>query len=145
MTFTFSATLATNRDKIRDAIGDVTAAGSGHNPGIMPDGSNVSDESIALYLGLVDNDWQKAVPLVLRAVANRYAMEARSKTGDDEEDLSEIAAHLREQADAWELGMPIDWSSLLHYHDTDADGESPPFPFGEQQWGTEIVDQRRDE
>lgn len=102
MAFTYSATsLGTDLAKVRLAIGDTT---SGAGP--RPDGSNFTDEELNVFI--VDalaagGTWRNAVPQVLRVLANQYASAAKSvQDAEIKEDLTQTAAQLRAQAEAFE-------------------------------------------
>lgn len=110
MTFTYSSTnLSTDLAKVRLAIGD-TSSSSGR--GIKPDGSNFSDEELAIYIATATaagQTWRSAVGPVLRVLANQYAAAARATTiGPVSEDLKETARALREQARDWERSIDAD-------------------------------------
>lgn len=102
MTFTYSSTsLATDLAKVRLTIGDTT---SGAGP--RPDGSNFSDEELAVFIDAAiaaGGTWRNAAPPVLRVLANQYAAAAK-RTDDAEisEDLTRTAAELRAQAKDFE-------------------------------------------
>ena len=102
MAFTYSSTsLSTDLAKVRLAIGDTT---SGAGP--RPDGSNFTDEELNVFITealAAGGTWRNAVPLVLRVLANQYAAAAKStKDAEISEDLTQTAAALRAQADAYE-------------------------------------------
>jgi len=102
MAFTYSATnLSTDLAKVRLAIGDTT---SGAGP--RPDGSNFSDEELTVFIVDVlaaGGTWRNAVAPVLRILANQYAAAAKAtKDAEISEDLTQTAAQLRAQAEAFE-------------------------------------------
>lgn len=102
MSFTYSSTsLTTDLAKVRLTIGDTT---SGAGP--RPDGSNFTDEELAIFIAdalASGGTWRNAVPPVLRVLANQYAAAAK-KTDDAEisEDLTQTAIQLRQQAKDFE-------------------------------------------
>ena len=137
---TFSADLSNDIGKLRSAIGDDTSASATEGAGVKPDGTNYTDEQLQVYLDGVDH-WTRAVPQVLRALANRYALAAKAtRVGDYSEDMKAIARELREQAKDWDANQMAgdSMADLLGYNDDS--GESP-MPFGMEMFGFEPVDQ----
>lgn len=66
MTFTYSASSATNRDKVRRAINDIVEF-----EGPLPGDKNFSDEEITMILaaeGTRDGQWQRGVAACLEAL-----------------------------------------------------------------------------
>lgn len=104
MSFTYS--LSTNTGKIRLAIGDTS---SSTGAGVKPDGSNFSDEELAVFIDAAiaaGQTWRSAVAPVLHVLANQFAANARSlQFADYREDFTQTAAALRAQAAAWEQGI----------------------------------------
>jgi len=137
MTFTYDPSLSTDLAKVRAAIGDTSDAA---NAGVKPDGTNFSDDELNLYINTAGS-WQKAVPMVLRVLANMYAAKARSvRIGDYAEDLRQTAANLRAQAEEWEKGVGAVWTGLISWRDTDDEGDEIGHMFGMKQWGADPED-----
>lgn len=135
MTFTYDSTdLSTDLAKVRLAIGDTDSS-----DGILPDGSNLSDEEINAYLGLYDI-WQEAVAPLLRIVAARYSRLANTRIGDYSETYSNVADAMRQAADDWEDKERSLWANIISYHGTDEDGDDIGHMFGKTQWGADVED-----
>lgn len=100
MTFTYDGTvLTTDLAKVRMALGDTSSA---TGEGIRPDGSNFTDEELAVFIDATDT-WRSAVVQALRVLANQYAAAARSiQFADFKEDFTRAAAEYRKQAQEWE-------------------------------------------
>jgi hypothetical protein len=142
MSFTYDAeSLSTDLARVRLAIGDTTDVRFTPSAGVRPDGSNFSDEELAVYISAAGS-WQKAVPQVLRALANQWAAHARRKDYDGHivEDMTRVAAELRAQAAEWESKLPSVWSGLIGFHGTDANGAAIGHMFGSRQWGANPED-----
>lgn len=102
MAFTYSSTsLSTDLAKVRLAIGDTT---SGSGP--RPDGSNFTDDELNVFITdalAAGGTWRNAVAPVLRVLANQYASAAKSvQDAEIKEDLTQTAAQLRSQANAYD-------------------------------------------
>lgn len=69
MAFTYSPTLATDRDQIRFDLGDTTIAPGG----IMPNGDNVPDETIAALLTKYEDNADKVFIALCKAVGGAWA------------------------------------------------------------------------
>lgn len=95
MTFTYTETLLTDRDKIRFAIRDVV---SGSGP--RPNNGNFSDAELA---GLVSSEgnWQKAAAACFEALAAEYATLVDITTGPVRESLSQSAERYEKLAQTW--------------------------------------------
>ena len=95
MTFTYTQTLLTDRDKIRFAIGDTT-----EDSGVLPGGSNFSDEELA---GLVtqEGSWEGAVLACFNSLSARYGKLVDFAVGQRRESLSQAAESFRKQAEDW--------------------------------------------
>lgn len=106
MTFTYSSTsLSTDLAKVRLAIGDTSSA---TGAGIRPDGTNFSDEELAVFITGAAS-WRAAVAPILRVLANQYASAARSvRFADYAEDFTQTAAQLRKQADDADRNVTAD-------------------------------------
>lgn len=104
MSFTYS--LSDNTGKVRLAIGDTSST---TGAGVRPDGTNFSDEELAVFITTATaagGTWRNAVAPVLRVLANQYAAAARSlQFADYREDFTQTAAALRAQAANWEQGI----------------------------------------
>jgi hypothetical protein len=134
--------LGTDIGKLRFVIGDDNETAGG---GARPDGTNFTDAQLQVALDEFDN-WQDAVPTVLRVLANLYAREARlTKIADYSEDCRQIAKELREQADAWAENPPsqvTDADMVSGITDANSTTETSPIPFGWRLFEPRIMDQR---
>ena len=95
MAFTYSDTLATDRDRVRFALGDVV-----ENSGPRPDDANFSDAEIA---GLITNEgtWQRAVAAGLERLAREWTRHPTFKADGLTLNRSDIAKGYREDAKNW--------------------------------------------
>lgn len=111
MSFTYS--LSDNTGKVRLAIGDTTST---TGAGVRPDGTNFSDEELAVFIATATaagGTWRNAVAPVLRVLANQYAAAARSlQFADYREDFTQTAAALRAQAANWEQGIDTEGNAV---------------------------------
>lgn len=86
MTFTYSSTsLSTSLAKVRLEIGDTTAS-----DGVLPGGTNLTDEEINRYLA-VDSNIYAAAALICQMLATRWAREATKSLGDYSLNASDIS------------------------------------------------------
>ncbi len=152
MSFTYApGSVTTALAKVRMAIGDTNQAAVGSAVGVKPDGANFSDEELAVYLALVGatatettNDrWLRAVPLVLVSLANLWALEGSHTTGKISEDHKGKAAELRAQAAEWTARLAGVNPEHVAFYETNADGTTVRFPFGDQMFGANAPDQAR--
>ena len=90
MSFTYD--LNTEVGKVRLEIGDVTTG-----RGILPDGSNISDEEVQVYLER-EGSVMRAVAGACEMLATRYAALADVDVGPRSESLSQISKAYRERA-----------------------------------------------
>jgi hypothetical protein len=97
MNFTYdlssSDTDKLNISKVRLEIGD-TVLGSG----VKPDGSNLLDDEIAIWLDREDDDVMRAVAAACEALARYWAGAADIAVGPRRESLSQIAKGYAERA-----------------------------------------------
>lgn len=104
MSFTYTGGVDSDLEKVRHAIGDTTL-----NAGVKPDGSNFSDQELSLHIGPITDmglTWRSAVPVILRILANLYAVSARSeKFADYAVDFTQTATQIRAQAAEWEVSI----------------------------------------
>ncbi|MCB0070683.1 MAG: hypothetical protein KDE20_04460 [Caldilineaceae bacterium] len=99
MTWTYD--LSTDVGKVRLRIGDTTSG-----TGILPDGSNLSDEEIGVVLDDNDDDIEATVADLAQIMAQRWATAVDVAVGPRRESLSqaskrwaELAAGLRASGD----------------------------------------------
>lgn len=90
MTFTYS--LTTDTGKVRLEIGDVTSGA-----GVRPDGSNLQDEEIAVWLAREDTVMQ-AVAAACEALSRQWAAVANTASGPLREDAGEVAGKWAQRA-----------------------------------------------
>ncbi len=85
---------------LTDAIGQVRLelGDNVYAAGVLPDGSNFSDQEITYYLGANDNDVTRTVGALASVLARRYAMVADVSVGPRSESLSQIAKAWERQA-----------------------------------------------
>jgi hypothetical protein len=95
MTFTYLGTLATDRDKVRFYLGDVTASS-----GPLPADGNFTDEEID---GLVtaEGDWQRAVAAGFERLATSWRKHPSFTADGLKIDRSDIADGFDKQAANW--------------------------------------------
>ena len=79
--------------KVRMQIGDNT-----ENNGVLPDGSNLSDDEIALVLGDYSNDIEQSVGALCSILARRWASVADITVGPRREALSQVSMRWAEMA-----------------------------------------------
>ena len=95
MAFTYTDTLAANRDKVRFYLQDVV-----ESSGPRPIGGNFSDAELDGLIAL-EGDWQRAVAAGLETLANAWAIYAALQEGPHQESFSQIASAYRQQAAIW--------------------------------------------
>jgi len=95
MTFTYTDTLLTDRDKVRFHLGDTT-----ENSGPKPAGANFTDEEIA---GLVTSEgsWQRAVAAGCEALAATWSTQPSFQADGLQVSQSDIAQRFQDQAKLW--------------------------------------------
>ena len=95
MAFTYTDTLATDRDRVRFALNDVT-----ENSGPRPADANFSDAEIA---GLITNEgtWQRATAAGLERLAGEWTRHPTFKADGLTLNRSDIAKGYREDAKQW--------------------------------------------
>lgn len=81
--------------KVRLEIGDTVSG-----VGVKPDGSNISDEEITVWLDDEDNSVMKVVARACDALARMWALVADTTVGPRRESFSQISARWQKQADA---------------------------------------------
>lgn len=135
MSFSYSSSLATDRDKVRFFIGD-TVSGSG----VKPSGANLSNEEIDALVTLAGS-WQGAAALACRGLASSWMNEANSvKIGTYSVTYTDRAKMYTAKAQELESGTPVSMSGLFSYHGTNSSGENLGHMFGKKQWGADPVD-----
>jgi len=75
-----------NISRVRLELGDTTA-----NAGVRPNGSNLTDEEILLWLDEQDNDIMQTVARACAALANMWTNVANITVGPRREELGQIA------------------------------------------------------
>lgn len=95
MTFTYAGSLATDKEKVRFYIGDVT---SGSGP--LPADGNFTDAEIDAIITL-EGSWQRAVAACFERLANDWAKHVNFSADGVSVSQSATAAHYREQAAKW--------------------------------------------
>jgi hypothetical protein len=97
MTFTYNIAstdeTVLNISKVRLELGDTTA-----NAGVRPDGSNLTDEEIQVWLTDESNDISQTVARAAAALANIWTNVANITVGPRREDLGSIAKGWAERA-----------------------------------------------
>ena len=135
MSFSYSPSLSTDRDKVRFFIGD-TVSGSGPKPS----GVNLSNEEIDALVTLAGS-WQSAAALACRALASSWMNEANSvKIGTYSVTYTDRAKMYTTKAQELEGGMTLSMSGLFGYHGTTASGDDVGHMFGKKQWGANPTD-----
>jgi len=81
--------------RVRLEIGDTVAG-----VGVLPDGGNLSDEEIGVYLALAGNDVALTVSALAGVLARRWATQADVTVGPRSEKLSQVAQAWERQAAA---------------------------------------------
>ncbi len=97
MSFTYS--LTTDIGKLRLALGDTT-----DGSGVRPDGSNLEDEELDVFLALEGDDVDLATARACEVLATQWAHVADLTVGPRRESLSQIAARYQERAKALRAG-----------------------------------------
>ncbi len=118
MTFTYTNTLATDRDKVRFYLQDVT-----QNSGPRPNNGNFDDNEIAGLL-TAEGSWPKAVAAGYEVLAAAWAGYADWQAGPRRENASQIAARYAEQAEEWRQRHGATSTGAGTRHPTRADGYS---------------------
>ena len=99
MTFTYNLSSVDanllNVSRVRLELGD-TELGAG----VRPDGSNLQDEEILIWLEEEDNDIQQAVGRACAALANAWTTVGSITVGPRREELSQIAKGWADRAQA---------------------------------------------
>jgi hypothetical protein len=118
MAFTYTDTLATNRDKIRFYLQDTV-----ENSGPKPSDGNFSDAEIA---GLVtaEGSWQKAVAAGYEVLAAAWAGYADWQAGPRRESASQIADRWAALAEEWRDRHGASATGAGTRHPTRVDGYS---------------------
>lgn len=78
---------------VRLELGDTV-----QNAGVLPDGGNLTDEEITVYLTRTSNDADQAVSFLAGVLARRWATVADVSVGPRSESLSQIAKAWERQA-----------------------------------------------
>lgn len=98
MTFTYNLASADAEilriSKVRLELGDTVA-----NTGVRPDGTNLQDEEIKVWLGEESNDIQAAAARAARALASMWTTVANITVGPRSEQLGQIADGWAKRAD----------------------------------------------
>lgn len=135
MALTYDSTLSTDLAKVRFFVGDTTS-GSGPKPAK----ANFADSELTELISIAGS-WQKAVPLVLRTLANLWSGAATRETiSIYTVQYNDRAKSFREQADEWDAKSPMAWSDAISWHSTTSSGEEVPTMFGFKQWGAVVED-----
>ena len=100
MAFTYNDALATDRDRVRFALGDVTL-----NAGPRPADGNFSDAEIAGLVTL-EGSWQRAVGAAFERLAAEWTRYPNFATDGLKVDRSDIAAGYQAQAKQWRKDFP---------------------------------------
>ena len=95
MSFTYGRTLATDRDRVRFYIGDVT---SGSGP--LPGSANFADEELDGLL-TIEGAWQRAVAAAFERLAAAWMTHASFTADGLQLARSDIAKGFAEQAAEW--------------------------------------------
>ena len=95
MTFTYAGTLATDLDKVRFYLDDVT-----ENSGPQPGGGNFTDEELG---GLItaEGSWQKAVAAGYETLAGMWGQYVDISVGPRRQSLSQTASRYETLAKTW--------------------------------------------
>jgi hypothetical protein len=125
--------LASDVGKIRLAIGDHLILDD--TGGIQPGGAHYTDEELTTFLTAAGGYWRAAVPLVLRATANRFAVLATSITLEGySESYAGTAAQLIANAKAWEEQNDT-YGDGSTFADMFGFADEAPHLFSVDQWG----------
>lgn len=89
---TYTTTLSTETGQVRLELGDDTLGA-----GVLPDGANLSDEQIAVYLTREGNV-MRAVAGICEMLATRFAAVADLQVGPRRESYSQISKSYAERA-----------------------------------------------
>lgn len=89
----FTNDLSTTIGKFRLLIGD-----NRENQGIMPDGSNFTDEELQAVLDMVDDDLAAAVAQATAILAKKWSVVSDTQVGPRKESLSQVAKAFERQA-----------------------------------------------
>lgn len=89
---TFTATLSTDIGKVRLELGDDTGGS-----GILPDGSNLTDEQIQIYLDR-EGDVMRSVAGICEMLATRWAQVADLAVGPRRESFSQVSKGYADRA-----------------------------------------------
>lgn len=89
---TYTTTLSTETGQVRLELGDDTLGA-----GVLPDGANLSDEQIAIYLTREGNV-MRAVAGICEMLATRFASVADLQVGPRRESYSQISKSYAERA-----------------------------------------------
>ena len=95
MTFTYLGTLATNLDKVRFFLDDVT-----ENSGPQPGGGNFTDEEIGGLL-TAEGSWQKAVAAGFETLAGMWSQYVDTSIGPRRQSYSQTAQRYEGLAKTW--------------------------------------------
>lgn len=96
--------LSTPIGKVRLAIGDTRI--NVPDQGIRPDGAHYTDEEITIFIETAANNWQRAVPGVLRACAAEWSSQAQKLEIDEyKEDFTKTAELLLKTASDYEKSL----------------------------------------
>ena len=85
---------------LTDAIGQVRLelGDNVYQQGVLPDGTNFSDQEITYYLNQNEQSVMRTVGALASVLARRYAMVADISVGPRSESLSQVAKALERQA-----------------------------------------------
>lgn len=131
MSFTYSDTLATDRDVIRFQIGDTAASPSG----VKPNGGNYSDAEIAGVL-TVEGNANRAIARLYENLAGLWAKYGLSEIGPRKEDLKAVSASYAKLAKQWRDDYGYAAATVTNGFVTRVDGYSQDIDSGE----TDTVD-----
>jgi hypothetical protein len=95
MAFTYAGTLATDLDKVRFYINDVT-----ENSGPKPGGGNFTDAELT-NLVTAEGSWRKAVAAAFETLAAAWSTYVDTTVGPRRQSLSQVADAYRDMAKQW--------------------------------------------
>lgn len=95
MTFTFDPTLATTLSQVRLELGDTVASA-----GVGPDGANLSDEALTLWLTQESGNVMRATARACYALARAWSIVSSTSSPDYSEQSGDIAKKWADQGDS---------------------------------------------
>jgi len=125
MAFTYLPTLATDRDQIRFDLGDTTVAPSG----IMPNGDNVPDETIAALLTKYEDNADKVFIALCKAVGAAWAHSPTEHAADGlTVKRGDVGKRWRDMATQRETDTGLGAGYVGYLHEQEADAEVATWP-----------------